>query len=575
MSDWGSPGSNIVTVNVHGTKVQVNAQIAAQTTSFLNALWARGYRFRSVQGFNDRNIAGSNTKSNHAFGAAFDIDPPKNPQIKGVGKTAPHGLPDDVGELAAQHGFVWGGNYKSQKDYMHFEAATGPSTPKNLGLAVVARTAGGGKGYSAAGGDSGMAATAPMNDKQIRDYVISHYGYAASYLHEKEIGPILLDAAKRGLGAQELLGKLQATKWWKTHSDSQIAWDKTNETNPGEAKAQVAAESARIAAIAKQGGVILTSLQVHDLSVLSLRNKWNPEQLNNAMRYHAKIDPTVVKAVYGPYVGLAQTNPEIKKVLDQAQAGNWSQAQFDQAVQGTNWYRTTPESARNAQLGQANDPASTTKAKGSRHDQIVTLARNLGVPDTDPRVNALADEAFTNGWDDTVVTRKLADLVKVQATGNTGQTAITVGSLKQQASDYLVPISDATLQEWTTRIQRGDVPAQSFREYLKEQAKSLFPGMAAAIDSGVTPSTYVDPYRQMAAQTLELPPDQVNFSDPKWSKALFQVDPKTGARVSMSLADWGKTLRSDPSYGYHKTAQAKSQASDMVEQITTMFGAVA
>jgi hypothetical protein len=138
----------------------------------------------------------------------------------------------------------------------------------------------------------------------------------------------------------------------------------------------------------------------------------------------------------------------------------------------------------------------------------------------------------------------------------------------------MVPISDQAQQKWASDLMQGKVNDNDYMNYLKEQAKSLFPSMGAAIDSGVTPSQYTDPYKQIAAQTLQVPPDSVNFSDPKWGKALFQIDPKTGARTAMSLADWGKTLRSDPVYGYAKTPAAQSQAADFAENILNTFGAV-
>ena len=90
--------------------------------------------------FNFRKIAGSKTLSKHALGLAVDINPLYNPFVK-YGKSGrkvspesgapyadrtakfPHKI--DTNDLCYQefvkHGFKWGGNWKSVKDYQHFE----------------------------------------------------------------------------------------------------------------------------------------------------------------------------------------------------------------------------------------------------------------------------------------------------------------------------------------------------------------------------------------------------------------------------------------------------------------------
>jgi len=94
--------------------------------------------------FNDRNVSGSNKKSKHALGLAIDLNPLYNPYIHKVnGKETvepangdryadregefPYKI--DENDLAyyffTMQGFEWGGNWKSVKDYQHFEVPTG------------------------------------------------------------------------------------------------------------------------------------------------------------------------------------------------------------------------------------------------------------------------------------------------------------------------------------------------------------------------------------------------------------------------------------------------------------------
>lgn len=72
--------------------------------------------------YNYRPTRGGSRLSVHAWGAAIDIDPEKNP----LGKKWKEGsgmMPLEVVKIFKEAGWVWGGNWKNQ-DCMHFQAAT-------------------------------------------------------------------------------------------------------------------------------------------------------------------------------------------------------------------------------------------------------------------------------------------------------------------------------------------------------------------------------------------------------------------------------------------------------------------
>ncbi len=92
-----------------------------------------------------RNIEGTGYLSNHALGLAVDINPLYNPEVttaNGTQTTAPQTATDyadrsadfphkiDENDLAYKlftaHGFTWGGNWATPKDYMHFEKQLRP-----------------------------------------------------------------------------------------------------------------------------------------------------------------------------------------------------------------------------------------------------------------------------------------------------------------------------------------------------------------------------------------------------------------------------------------------------------------
>lgn len=82
--------------------------------------------------FNYRFVSGTRIVSNHAYGYAIDINPMQNPYIKRT-KILPAGAvydPDAPGTITRdsqlvkefkKRGWSWGGDWKSVKDYQHFE----------------------------------------------------------------------------------------------------------------------------------------------------------------------------------------------------------------------------------------------------------------------------------------------------------------------------------------------------------------------------------------------------------------------------------------------------------------------
>lgn len=93
--------------------------------------------------FNYRNVPGSTKRSNHALGLAIDINPYENPYVPTSGGAADYSNLDETEyyyatnrketdahvithedlayKLFKEHGFTWGGDWYSLKDYQHFQ----------------------------------------------------------------------------------------------------------------------------------------------------------------------------------------------------------------------------------------------------------------------------------------------------------------------------------------------------------------------------------------------------------------------------------------------------------------------
>lgn len=277
---------------------------------------------------------------------------------------------------------------------------------------------------------------------------------------------------------------------------------------------------------------------------------------------------------YGFMAGFLQI-PEIKNILLKASVPGkeWSPAKLQGAVYKTSWWKKTAAVTRSWIALQSTDPATAKRTLDATKTQIRQAAQQSGIAVTDAQVNTWALNVNKFGWTPEQVQSGIGAQFKYNPDkAAQGQAGLTVDKLKEMSSAYLVPVSDATLQKWARNVVGGDVDLAAFETYAKEQAKSLFPSLSAAIDAGVTVNDYVDPYREQAAKVLEINPDEVDFMDPKWRKAVDQVDPKTGQRTALSLADWTTTMRTDSQYGYDKTKGARAEAASLTSKLGEMFG---
>jgi len=87
----------------------------------------------NTSAFNYRVVAGTENLSRHSFGKAIDFNPMQNPYISKAGVFSPEDSKYDptvagtftqdniIVKKFIEKGWVWGGNFKSIKDYHHFD----------------------------------------------------------------------------------------------------------------------------------------------------------------------------------------------------------------------------------------------------------------------------------------------------------------------------------------------------------------------------------------------------------------------------------------------------------------------
>lgn len=288
------------------------------------------------------------------------------------------------------------------------------------------------------------------------------------------------------------------------------------------------------------------------------------------------VDPAA--AAYPEYAWLIN-DVNVGPILRKAYAEHWPSNTLLANLQSTPFWRDNTDAAKRWMALQQTDPAEYQRRLEEARVHVQNLGTQLGVGLGSDAVASYADSMNRFGWSEEFLKTKLLEGWRYSANDQTGLAATIHQQILSLASQYLVPISDQTMATWEKQILVGGMTVEGLKGYVIEQAKSVFGGnnesLNKALDAGVTVRQWADPFVQQAARTLEIAPDSIDLTDPRWNRVLNQlVDPKTGVRGPMTLYDAERLWKTDPQYGYDKTSGARQTGAQLTTELAKTFGAV-
>lgn len=280
---------------------------------------------------------------------------------------------------------------------------------------------------------------------------------------------------------------------------------------------------------------------------------------------------TGVSAAAAQYPAFAALTaiPEVANLLNQASLEGWSNDQLTVHLMATNWWKSKSDTERVWEATKLSDPAKAAQTKSQMAQQVNDEAGKLGVNLDPNQVMFIAEGAVGQGWNASQLQQAIAGNAQINK-DRPGQIQSTQTQFATVAAQYGIPISPHTTFDWAKRVAEGTADPSGFTEYARQQAKISHPYWSTQLDQGLTVRQLADPYLQQAARLLEISPDTVNLSDPKWN---FTTSDAKGTQVPMNQLDWSKKLMTDPAYGWDKTGNAKDAAFQIQAQLREAFGA--
>lgn len=276
-------------------------------------------------------------------------------------------------------------------------------------------------------------------------------------------------------------------------------------------------------------------------------------------------------ADYGYVKAFLEAHPDVKRKVDAAIKGGWTPARLEGEIRTTKWWTSRTETQRKWDLLSTEQPAEAKRMIEAKSTEIRQIASRMGITLTDDQIENYAKFSVRDGKTDAEMQVSLASRITLadedSGKPQVGQAATVVDSLRQQAAEYGVTITDQNLQRWTRQIVGGQRDPQELEDTFRESAKALYPPLADILDKGQTVKGFVSPYLDIASKQLGLAPDLMDLQDSKWT-AMIQ------SGGILSADDWTKKLRTDSAYGWNQTDGAKREAMSFVSTLGSIFGGV-
>lgn len=291
--------------------------------------------------------------------------------------------------------------------------------------------------------------------------------------------------------------------------------------------------------------------------------------------------PEDIKAQYGFVALIAQQIPEIGSLMQQAVQGNWTADRFSLALAGTQWWKSTPEAARQWTVRAITDPASAEADIQNGSKQILQDLIDIGVHPYDDAGNPRLDlrslyvQVRTKGLEGNEAGRRAFLFEQGHQAGKAGTQGGRYGQLVTEMVKMAQEYGYASPGAMTEIIGAANAAALSggagnveyWRRKMIGYAKAKYGAFADRIDAGESVMDLARPYMDSYATVLEVAPGDVGLQDQAVQKAL-QGDGKQ----AQAVWQFEQELRKDPRWG--NTKNARQSAASTLTAIGRSFGMI-
>jgi len=268
--------------------------------------------------------------------------------------------------------------------------------------------------------------------------------------------------------------------------------------------------------------------------------------------------------------------PELKGLFEQAFINKWTAADLLREIDNTEWAKSRTAAQESWDVLRTVNPVEADAAVASNMTVVRRILSGKGITATEEQIKTIAEKGSRSGWNgnqwDEYAASEAINMSQGGAQPAAGTqtqltTTPTAAELRTIAKNFGVPVGDTTLNQWVADISSNNKTADQFNEYARASAQTLYPSIADRLQTS-TFDQITAPYKQLYAQVLEVPEDNIDFTSPTLAP-LFNAGDPAKPRL-MNSTEWVGYLRKKPEW--QNTQNAYREYADVANTLNKIFG---
>lgn len=277
-----------------------------------------------------------------------------------------------------------------------------------------------------------------------------------------------------------------------------------------------------------------------------------------------------------PELAKALNDPAVKSLIQQWGSNALTDQEFQNELENTTWWKTTPQSQRLALIAKATDPATLAQKITQDALDISNQATQMGVTLTPQQATDFATKSNANGWTPAQIRANLASNITSTGQAKGGEAATDLDALRGIYKAYVVPVTDQQLNTQLQQVLSGAQTTAGIQSAVANQAKLLYsnnPQLAKNVSDTVSTMDAINPLISQAAKDLGTDPNLIDPASQQWSFLLKPTMDANGQSTGNmpTLDDVSKQVQTNPVFGFSKTVNGVQSYQAMADALNNAF----
>ena len=237
-----------------------------------------------------------------------------------------------------------------------------------------------------------------------------------------------------------------------------------------------------------------------------------------------------------------------------------------------------PAPARDYTIQGIEDPATQTNNIDNVYAGVEMWAKNMGVHMLGPEMLYMSAAMLQRGTtlQDPANQRFLLTWMQQhpERIWPGGRIDSTIDFIAGKANqDFFVRLDHGTYTNWAMELSMGVIDEEIVRQRLADQAYAFYPHLRERLNKGETVAQIINPYRQIAADELEVDIGQISPLDTKWSFMTGMADPENAGSYRLpTYSEVQEAARRDTRWW--DTSKGRQTDAGMTRTLLEAFGKV-